>query len=332
MCATLFDTDYHSALTGEIVMEGKMTALDFGIVLRVTARGGTLADMAAMNDKILAACMEHDLSAWVVDHLQFDDIPLMECLSLLAHSAGRAPGVRFGTLVLGQGYRNPALTAKIAATLQFLTGGRFVLGIGAGWKEDEYRAYGYPYPAASVRIVQLDEAIRVIRALWTESPATFTGAHYAVADAQCAPRPDPAPILMIGGAGERRTLRVVAEHADWWNADYYSPTEYGRKLGILHEHCRAIGRDPAEIAPTYFATVSLSRDPDAVVRNLPFSHRGELYLLSGTPDEVAEKLAEFAALGVRHVQLSFMDFPSGEGLDLFLSDVLPRFARATQRG
>lgn len=121
-----------------------MTALDFGLVLRVTARGGTLMEMAAMNDRILAACAAHDLSAWVVDHLQFDDIPLMECLALLAHSAGRAPGVRFGTLVLGQGYRNPALTAKIAATLQFLTGGRFVLGIGAGWKEDKYRAYGYP--------------------------------------------------------------------------------------------------------------------------------------------------------------------------------------------
>jgi alkanesulfonate monooxygenase SsuD/methylene tetrahydromethanopterin reductase-like flavin-dependent oxidoreductase (luciferase family) len=154
-----------------------MAALDFGIVLRVTPRGGTLGDMVAMNDKILAACTEHDLSAWVVDHLQFDDIPLMECFALLAHSAGRTPGVRFGTLVLGQSFRNPALTAKIAATLQFLTGGRFILGIGAGWKEDEYRAYGYPYPPASVRIAHLDEAVQIIRALWADSPATVTGAH-----------------------------------------------------------------------------------------------------------------------------------------------------------
>jgi alkanesulfonate monooxygenase SsuD/methylene tetrahydromethanopterin reductase-like flavin-dependent oxidoreductase (luciferase family) len=137
---------------------------------------------------------------------------------------------------------------------------------------------------------------------------------------------------MIGGAGEQRTLRVVARHADWWNADYYSPAEYGRKLAVLHDHCRAIGRDPATIVPTYFATVSLARDPDAVVRNMPFSHRGELYLLNGTPDDVTRQLEEFAALGVRHVQLSFMDFPSGEGLDLFLSDVLPRFSRVTQRG
>jgi alkanesulfonate monooxygenase SsuD/methylene tetrahydromethanopterin reductase-like flavin-dependent oxidoreductase (luciferase family) len=309
-----------------------MTALDFGIVLRVTARGGTLDDMVAMNDNILAACAEHDLSAWVVDHFQFDDIPLMECFSLLAHAAGRAPGVRFGTLVLGQSFRNPALTAKIAATLQFLTGGRFVLGIGAGWKEDEYRAYGYPHPPASVRIAQLDEAAQIIRALWADAPATFTGVHYAVARAYCEPRPDPAPVLMIGGAGEQRTLRVVARHADWWNADYYSPAEYARKLAVLHDHCRAIGRDPATIVPTYFATVSLARDPDAVVRNMPFSHRGEIYLVNGAPDDVTRQLEEFAALGVRHVQLSFMDFPSTEGLDLFLSDVLPRFSRVTQRG
>src|SRR5579862_6033157 len=152
-----------------------MAALDFGLVMRVSSRGGSLAEMVAMNDKILAACTEYGLTAWVVDHFQFDDIPLLECLSLLAHSAGRTPGVRFGTLVLGQGFRNPAVTAKIAASLQFLTGGRFILGIGAGWKEDEYRAYGYPYPPTSVRIAQLEEAVQNIRALWTTAPATVAG-------------------------------------------------------------------------------------------------------------------------------------------------------------
>jgi alkanesulfonate monooxygenase SsuD/methylene tetrahydromethanopterin reductase-like flavin-dependent oxidoreductase (luciferase family) len=309
-----------------------MAALDFGLVMRVSARGGSVADMVAMNDRILAACAEHDLSAWVVDHFQFDDIPLMECLALLAHSAGRTPGVRFGTLVLGQGFRNPALVAKIAATLQFLTGGKFILGIGAGWKEDEHRAYGYPYPPPAVRIAQLDEAVRIIRAMWTDSPASWSGQHYAVAEAYCAPRPDPAPVLMIGGAGEQRTLRVVAQHADWWNADYYSPAEYARKLSVLHGHCRAIGRDPATIVPTYYATVSLTRAPHAVAATLPLSHRGDLYVVTGDPDAVSEQLAAFSALGVQHVQLSFTDFPRADGLALFLSEVLPRFARVTQRG
>jgi alkanesulfonate monooxygenase SsuD/methylene tetrahydromethanopterin reductase-like flavin-dependent oxidoreductase (luciferase family) len=311
-------------------VEVDVAALDFGIVMRVSSRGGTLADMTAMNDRILAACAAHDLSAWVVDHLQFDDVPLLESFALLAHSAGRQPGVRFGTLVLGQSFRNPALTAKIATSLHFLTEGRFILGIGAGWQEAEYRAYGYPYPSAGVRIAQLDESVQIIRALWTEAPATFTGVHYRVSDAYCEPRPRPAPVLMIGGAGERHTLRVVARHADWWNADYYTPAEYGRKLGILRQYCTAIGRDPDTIVPTYYAAVSLSRDPDAQVANLPFSHRTDLSALSGTPDEVTRQLEAFAALGVQHVQLSFLDFPDASGLELFLGDVLPRFSRITQ--
>ena len=309
-----------------------MARLDFGLVMRISARNATVADMVAMNDKILAACVQHDLSAWVVDHFQFDDIPLMECLSFLAHSAGRTPGVRFGTLVLGQGFRNPALVAKMAATLQFLTGGKFILGIGAGWKEDEFRSYGYRYPPPAVRIAQLDEAVQIIRALWTNSPATWAGTHYAVTEAYCEPRPDPAPVLMIGGAGEQRTLRVVARHADWWNADYYSPADYGRKLAVLHEHCRAIGRDSATIVPTYYATVSLTRDANARAPMMPLSHRGELYVVNGNPDAVTQQLEQFAALGVQHVQLTFADFPREEGLDLFLTEVLPRFTRVTQRG
>lgn len=308
-----------------------MATLDFGLLLRVTPRGGTLTEMTARNEQILTACATHDLSVWMVDHLQFDDLALMECFTLLAHAAGRFPGLRFGTLVLGQSFRNPALTAKIAATLQFLTGGRFILGIGAGWKEDEYRAYGYPYPPASVRIAQLDEAVRIIRALWTESPATFTGTHYAIADAYCEPRPEPSPVLMIGGAGERRTLRVVARHADWWNADYYTAAEYGRKLEVLHRHCREIGRDPDSIVPTYYASVHLSRAPQAEGQNAPLSHRSDLFELKGTPDDVTRQLEEFASLGVRHVQLNFMDFPRAEGLELFLSEVLPRFSRVTQQ-
>lgn len=309
-----------------------MPTLDFGLVMRISARGATVADMVGMNERILAACAKHDLSAWVVDHFQFDDAPIMECFSLLSHSAGRTPGVRFGTLVNGQGFRNPALLAKIAASLQFLTGGKFVLGIGAGWKEDEFRSYGYPYPAVPVRIAQLDEAAQVIRALWTESPATFTGTHYSVVNAYCEPRPDPAPPLMIGGAGEQRTLRVVARHADWWNVDYISPGEYAHKLGVLKEHCHAVGRDFSTIVPTYYATVSLARDPNSAARTLPLSYRGDLFLVQGDPEAVTRQLEEFAALGVRHVQLTFADFPSTEGLDLFLSEVLPRFSRATQKG
>jgi alkanesulfonate monooxygenase SsuD/methylene tetrahydromethanopterin reductase-like flavin-dependent oxidoreductase (luciferase family) len=245
---------------------------------------------------------------------------------MLAHTAGRYPTLRSGTLVVGQSYRNPALTAKIASTLQFLTGGRFILGIGAGWKEDEYRAYGYPYPPAKVRIAQLDEAIRIIKALWGPGPVSFAGEHYSVAGAYNEPRADPPPILMIGGGGERRTLRVVAEHADWWNADYYTASDYGRKLEVLRGYCRELGRDPDAIVPTYYAGISISHDPSRVIRRPPISYRpDEMFVLHGNPDEVSAQIEAFAALGVRHIQLNFLDFPRTEGIDLFFSEVLPRF-------
>lgn len=302
-----------------------MAKLDFGVLIHATPRGGTIEAMRATNEVLLAAAAEHDLSTWFIDHFQFGTQPILECFAFLAHTAGRYPTVRYGTLVLGQGYRNPALTAKIAASLQFLTGGRFILGIGAGWKEDEYRAYGYPYPPARQRIAELDEAARIIKALWREGPATFEGQHYRIAEAYCEPRPEPPPVLMIGGGGERHTLRVVAEHADWWNADYYPPASYARKLGILHEHCRALGRDPASILPTYYAGVSISYAPDRLVRRPPFNYRPDMEVLSGTPDEVAGRLDEFARAGAKLIQLNFLDFPRTEGIELFMTEVLPRF-------
>ncbi len=230
-----------------------MPWLDFGFSIPLTTRGGTLAEMLAKGERLLAAADAHGLTAWFVDHLQSGDRPMLECFATLAHITGRYPALRVGTLVVGQGYRNPALTAKIAVTLHTLTNGRFILGLGAGWKEDEYRAYGYPFPPAGERVAQLDEAARIIKVLWREAPASFAGRYYQVAEAHCAPRPEPPPLLMIGGGGERRTLRVVAEHADWWNADYYSPDDYARKLEVLAGYCRAIGRDVAEITPTTMA-------------------------------------------------------------------------------
>ncbi len=305
-----------------------MAAMDFGVGVHPTPRGGTIPAMQAMNERLLAAATAHDLSCWVIDHFQFDAQPILESYAFLAYHAGKAPGLRWGNMVLGQGYRNPALTAKIAATLQFLTGGRYVLGIGAGWKEDEYRAYGYPYPPARERIGQLEDAVRICKLLWTGGPVSYEGAHYHIEDAYCIPAPAPPPTLMIGGAGERRTLRVVAQYADWWNADYYSPADYARKLGVLREHCRAVGRDPSAIVPTCYMGISIANDPAKLIRQPPVVSRPDMYVISGNPDEAAAQIKEFASIGVRHMQLNFLDYPHTDGLDLFLSDVLPRFTRA----
>jgi len=305
-----------------------MVAMDFGVGVHPTPRGGTVPAMMAMNERLLAAATEHDLSCWVIDHFQFDAQPILECYAFLAYHAGKAPGLRWGNLVLGQGYRNPALTAKIAASLQFLTGGRYILGIGAGWKEDEFRAYGYPFPPARERIGQLEDAVQICKLLWTGGPVSFEGHHYQIKDAHCIPAPTPPPLIMIGGAGEQRTLRVVAQHADWWNADYYSPADYARKLGVLREHCRAVGRDESAVVPTCYMGISVSNDPAKLIRQPPVVARPDMYVISGTPDEATAQIEEFAAIGVRHMQLNFLDYPRTDGLDLFLSDVLPRFTRA----
>jgi alkanesulfonate monooxygenase SsuD/methylene tetrahydromethanopterin reductase-like flavin-dependent oxidoreductase (luciferase family) len=305
-----------------------MAQLDFGVTIRPSTQGGTIEEMDRANARILAAARAHDLSCWVIDHFQAGAEPIMECLTFLTFHAGRVPGLRWGTLVLGQGYRNPALTAKIAATLQHLTGGRFILGLGAGDAEAEHLAYGYPFPPGRVRVAQLDEAARIARALWQGVPVTFTGEHYQVVGARCLPAPTPPPTLMIGGGGERRTLRVVAEHADWWNADYYTPVEYAHKLGVLHEHCRALRRDPGAIVPSCYMGLSISRDPARLTRRRSMGHRGEVHVVSGTPEEVVAQLAAFADVGVRHMQLNFLDFPGTESLDLFIEEVLPHFDRA----
>ncbi len=305
-----------------------MARMDFGVGIHPTPRGGTLPEMRRANGRFLAAARDHDLSCWVIDHFQFDTQPILECLAFLAFHAGQMPGLRWGTLVLGQGYRNPALVAKIAASLQFLTGGRFILGLGAGDSESEHRAYGWAFPPPRERIAQLEEAARIVRALRGGGPATVDGAHYRVEGSYCLPAPEPPPTLMIGGGGERRTLRVVAEHADWWNADYYPPADYARKLGILRDHCRAVGRDPEAIVPSCYMGLSISRDPARLIRRRIMGHRGEVHVISGAPAEVVAQIAAFASVGVRHLQINFLDFPRTESLDLFVDDVLPHFDRA----
>ena len=140
----------------------------------------------------------HFDSAWSIDHLQPNANDLLEGFTTLTYMAACHPQLMFGHAVLCQSFRNPALLAQMGATLHFLSGGRFILGIGAGWDQAEYRAYGYDFSAAQTRVEQLEEALQIIKALWTEERATFAGRHYRVRDARCAPRPDPIPSVMVG--------------------------------------------------------------------------------------------------------------------------------------
>ncbi len=296
-----------------------MTNPTFGWVIQPSARDTAGAE-TLMNDnyRFIERVRGDFTTIWVEDHFQWDDRPVLECWTALSMLTAKYTDLTFGTLVLGQSYRNPALTAKMMATLHWLTGGRTIAGIGAGWKEDEYLSYGWPYPSPKVRIEQLEEAVEIIRAMWMGSPASYEGKYYTIKDAYCEPRPDPPPPLLIGGGGEQLTLRVVAKHADWMNIGLCDVTTYARKLEALQRHCEQVGRDYDSIVKTYFGFLSITPEGKKPER------RGNLHIVFGNPGKVIDELGSFIELGVEHFIIRFIDFPDMGGLTLFLEEVMPR--------
>jgi alkanesulfonate monooxygenase SsuD/methylene tetrahydromethanopterin reductase-like flavin-dependent oxidoreductase (luciferase family) len=282
---------------------------------------------------ILDVIHEHFDSAWEADHFipwaGFQDpaTDTLEAWTTIAYLAGRYPDLKFGNIVLCQSYRSPALLAKMAATLQTFTNGRLILSIGAGWKADEYKAYGYEFPSTSVRMEQLEETAQILRLMWTEPKATFRGKHYQIDAAICEPKPVPVPPLMIGGGGKKKTLRIAAQYADWWNFPGGSVEHYAELLDVLRGHCVDIGRDYAQIVKTWATDcVAIAATHEAAVQ---IAQSNPLYdqatSVVGTPDEVAAHLRRFVDLGVEHFILRFADFPKTDGARLFIDQVLPRF-------
>jgi F420-dependent oxidoreductase-like protein len=190
---------------------------------------------------------------WVSDHLAgIDgdrDADVFEAWSLLSALAVSTERVRIGCLVTANTFRHPGVLAKMAVTVDRLSGGRLELGLGAAWSEDEHAMLGIAFGTAGERVERLAEACQILKMLWTTDLTTFSGRHYELRDAVCNPKPAqrPHPPIWIGGSGERKTLRVVAEHADVWNVPATGPHEFGRLSLVLDEHCRAIGRNPASI-------------------------------------------------------------------------------------
>ena len=171
-----------------------------------------------------------------------------EGLTLLSAMAAHTERVRCGMLVLGVTYRHPAVVAKMAATIDHVSGGRLELGMGAAWFELEHDHYGIPFPRIGVRMDMLDEACRIMRSMWTRETTTFEGRHFQVKDARCEPKPVQEHLpLVVGGSGERRTLRIVAEHGDIWNTFYGDPGHYRHLLDVLARHCADMGRDPGDV-------------------------------------------------------------------------------------
>lgn len=178
------------------------------------------------------------------------DDPMLEGYTTLGFLAGQTSRLTLGLLVTGVTYRHPGLLAKTVATLDVLSGGRAVLGIGAAWYEREHLGLGVPYPPVAERFERLEETLRICRQMWGEETGPFEGKHYRLAETLCSPRPLRAPRILVGGSGEKKTLRLVAQYGDACNLFAADPDPVAHKLRVLDEHCAAVGRDPAEVDRT----------------------------------------------------------------------------------
>jgi alkanesulfonate monooxygenase SsuD/methylene tetrahydromethanopterin reductase-like flavin-dependent oxidoreductase (luciferase family) len=306
--------------------------VDFGIHLGMPSaeefddRQAYILDLLAIGEGTFT-------SAWMPDHLMNHERPMLEAWTSITWFAAKAPSYTFGNLVLSQSYRNPALLAKMAATFQFWSGGRLILGIGAGWQADEYAAYNFEYPGAGIRIEQLGEAIDVLRAMWSSSPATFEGRHYQIRDAYCEPRPT-VPIPILVGGRKPKFMRVAAEKADIWQWD--GPIErWQQPYELLVQNCLDIGRPIDAVTLSTFGEVYFPANRADFPEEMPLGYAdpakdpsgafaGERdWIIGPTPDDAIRALRPLVDAGVTQVTLYFWDRRS---LGLFIREVIPAFA------
>lgn len=289
-------------------------------------------------------------SFWYMDHLMWKGSRLpwnikgsaLECWTVLSALASVTKKIRLGSLVLCNSYRNPALLAKMAATLDVISKGRLEFGIGAGWWEDDYLAYGYLFPTASTRLAQLEEALQIVKKMWTQKKTSFKGEHYTIKDTVCEPKPlqSPHPPIWIGGGGEKLTLKLVAKYADGYNWRA-TPNEYMKKIQVLRKHCDKIGRNFNSITKSLWIPIIIDKNEENVEKKIRnylkkfytattekstehISQSEEEWLnrrIIGTPDQCRERIQEYMKCGVEFFHLVF------EGIDeikLFKETVISR--------
>ena len=246
--------------------------------------------MMYQEEHILPHALPHFESVWIADHFYGFDREksegFLEGWTALTWLAAKFPDVMLCHHVLGHGYRNPALTAKMASTLQVLSGGRFMLGIGGGWREDEYRSYGYDFPKPSVRLRQLEEVVQICRLMWTEPHPRFSGEYFQIDDAAATPRPDIVPPICIGSSGDQIGLPIVGRRADIWNGAYRSDEDWSHKQAIVHAAAVDAGRQPSDIESS--VTVA-----------------GDLPETDADSEQWVERLAHLADLGVSYFVMDF---------------------------
>jgi F420-dependent oxidoreductase-like protein len=233
-----------------------------------------------------------------------DDAACLEAVAMHAALACSTTKVRCGSLVYSIGYRHPAVLAKAITAIDQLSGGRADMGIGAGWAQVEYRAYGIPFPDVTTRMDQLEEGIQCLRGLLHDDITSFDGQHFTLTEARNEPRPlqDALPIW-IGGGGEKRTLKIAARYADGWNVPFISPEEFARKNAVLDQHCSTVGRDPKQIKRAIntglaFTEDSLQQQFGAIAE---FVRPG---VLTGTDDHVLDTIGRYVEAGADQVNIA----------------------------
>lgn len=292
-------------------------ALEFGTFMTISDRRPNYT--ADEMESYLAPLHPSLTTLWFADHPQYD---VLEAWTSATYVAALLPRFKIGTLVLSQSYRNPGLLAKMAATLQKLSGGRLILGLGAGWHEDDYRAYNYEFPRPGVRVAQLAETLEVLRAMWTTNPATYHGEYYHVEAADSTPLPDPMIPILVGTNG-KKAMQVAARLADIWEWDMCD--NFAEMVGTLRGSCVEYGRSPDAVKIYVEAELDFPDDPaDFVPFEDPqlYAGYGRSNHLGPTPQAAIEQIKPYIDLGVKQMIVG----GSVQELRRFSDEVAPYFA------
>jgi F420-dependent oxidoreductase-like protein len=312
--------------------------IKFGVFLPFYAFGSEEATPSTLFERVQDVVLECERlgydSVWLDDHLMFGKQSILECWTTLSALASKTSKIRLGSMVLCNSFRNPALLAKMTATLDVVSEGRLELGIGAGVQKDEHEAYGMPFLKPRDRIARLKESVEIIKELWTQEKASYKGKFYSISKAVCEPKPlqKPHPPITIGGSGEKLTLKVAAQHADRCDWGHVPSLElYRHKLDVLENHCKAVGRDFQEIEKScwlggqmFFVSDRKGLD-EKVLRWKPKNVSMEdfkKYSFIATPDECKQRIRQYAALGVTYFMLFFGALPDMSGMRLFAETVV----------
>jgi F420-dependent oxidoreductase-like protein len=278
-------------------------------------------------------------SVWLMDHLfQIPVVapetdPILECWTTLAALAEATTTVKLGTLVSAVGFRPPSIVAKVVATLDVISKGRMIAGLGAGWCDWETLAYGFPFPPTPERLQQLEDAVPILRAMWTEERATFEGRHFHVRNAICSPKPiqQPHVPIMIGGSGAKVTLRIVAEHAQAHNIGLGDAATCRQVLADLHGHCDRLGRDYDAIWKTRLTPIMFAESEADIQRRIdhlrPAAEPEDAFrarTLVGTVEQVTVQLQELIDAGIQGFVVSFFDADTVTPLRTLMREVAPK--------